>query len=94
MVRAKGDSMVPKINNGGYVAFLPYSDMQNIMWGQIYVVVMENRRVVKYVRRHRTDSRMVVLKSANDNYDDMDVSLDEINALYLVERIINIQDCF
>ena len=55
---------------------------------------MENRRVVKYVRRHRTDSRMVVLKSANDNYDDMDVSLDEINALYLVERIINIQDCF
>ena len=27
VVRAKGDSMMPKINNGGYVAFLPQSDL-------------------------------------------------------------------
>lgn len=93
VVRAKGDSMMPKINNGGYVAFLPQSDLQNILWGQIYVVVMENRRVVKYVRRHQEDPSKVVLRSENRNYDDMDVALGDICALYVVERIINIQDC-
>lgn len=92
-VRAKGDSMVPVINNGGYVAFTPESQTDYIVWGQIYVVVMENRRVVKYVRRHH-DPKKIILKSANPAYDDMDVSLNEVHALYLVERIINISDCF
>ena len=92
-VRAKGDSMVPVINNGGYVAFLPVSDKENILWGQIYVVVMENRRVVKYVRRHENPNK-IILKSANPAYDDIDISLNEVYALYVVERIINIQDCF
>lgn len=92
VVRAKGDSMAPKIQNGGYVAFLPQSDLENILWGQIYVVVMENRRVVKYVRRH-SDPGKVILRSANNAYDDMDVPRREIVALYVVERIINIQDC-
>ena len=93
VVRAKGDSMKPKIDNGGYVAFLPQSDVNNILWGQIYVVIMENRRVVKYVRRH-PDPAKVILRSANAAYDDMDVSRKDIVALYVVERIINIQDCF
>lgn len=93
VVRAKGDSMKPKIDNDGYVAFLPQSDVNNILWGQIYVVIMENRRVVKYVRRH-PDPAKVILRSANAAYDDMDVSRKDIVALYVVERIINIQDCF
>lgn len=93
VVRAKGDSMVPVINNGGYVAFLPVSDKENILWGQIYVVVMENRRVVKYVRRHENPNK-IILKSANPAYDDIDIPLNEVYALYVVERIINIQDCF
>lgn len=93
VVRAKGDSMMPKIVNGGYVAFLPQSDTENILWGQIYVVVMSNRRVVKYVRRH-PDPDKVILRSANSAYDDMDVPMDEIQALYVVERIINVLDCF
>lgn len=93
VVRAKGDSMTPIINNGGYVAFLPVSDKENILWGQIYVVVMENRRVVKYVRRHENPAK-IILKSANPAYDDIDIPLDEVHSLYVVERIINIQDCF
>ena len=54
---------------------------------------MENRRVVKYVRRHQEDPSKVVLRSENRNYDDMDVAINDICALYVVERIINIQDC-
>lgn len=93
VVRAKGDSMVPVINNGGYVAFLPVSDTDNILWGQIYVVVLDNRRVVKYVRRH-PDAGKIVLRSANSSYDDMDVNLSDVYGMFVVERIINIQDCF
>lgn len=88
VVRAEGDSMQPVIQNGGYVVFMPENDLDNIMWGQIYIVITETRRMVKYVRRHQ-DADMVVLRSANPDYDDMDMKREDIVALYPVKTILN-----
>ena len=44
--------------------------------------------MVKNLRRH-PDENMVILHSANPNYDDMEISRNEILDLYLVESIIN-----
>ena len=92
VVQAQGDSMKPVIDNGGYIAFLPQDDIDNILWGQIYIVVMEHRRVVKYVRRHK-DPTKVILKSANPEYDPMEVRLADIAALYPVKAIVNVHLC-
>lgn len=62
--------------------------MRNIYWGQIYVVVMEDYRMVKTVRRHHDQSK-VILHSINPDYDDMEVDRRDIIALYLVEAILN-----
>lgn len=87
IVRVSGDSMSPIIMNGGFIAIRPLTS-RNIFWGQIYVIVMEDYRMVKYLRRH-PDENMVILHSANPNYDDMEISRNEILDLYLVESIIN-----
>ncbi len=88
LVKVRGDSMCPRICNGGYVAIRPIADRRNIFWGQIYVVELDEFRLVKYLRRH-PDPEMVILHSDNPAYDDMDVLRSDIKRLYMVEAIIN-----
>lgn len=88
IVRVNGDSMEPTIHNGGFVSIRPITNSRNIFWGRIYVVVMEDYRMVKYLRRN-SDPEMVTLRSANPAYDDMEVARADIQGLFLVEAILH-----
>lgn len=90
IVRVNGDSMQPTISDGAFVAIRPISDPTCIFWGQIYVVVLDDFRMVKHVRRH-PDHAKVILHSDNPLYDDMEIDREKIRALYLVESILNIK---
>lgn len=90
IVRVNGDSMLPTISDGAFVAIRPVSDPTCIFWGQIYVVVLDDFRMVKHVRRH-PDHAKVILHSDNPLYDDMEIDRTKIRALYLVESILNIK---
>jgi phage repressor protein C with HTH and peptisase S24 domain len=89
IVRVSGDSMAPVIMDGDFIAVREMSNPSQIYWGQIYVVQLDDFRVVKYVRRH-TDPNMVVLRSENSNYDDMDVRRTDIHEMLLVQHILHI----
>ena len=89
IVRVSGDSMAPVIMDGDFVAVRELSNLSQIYWGQIYVVQLDDFRLVKYLRRH-TDPNMVVLRSENPNYDDMDVRRSDIHELLLVQHILHI----
>lgn len=88
LVRVSGNSMEPKIFSGGWVSVRPINPTSPISWGNIYVVVLEDYRLVKYVRRN-PDRDLVILHSANPEYDDMEIRRDEIQSLFLVESILN-----
>lgn len=88
IVRVSGDSMKPAIPNGSFIAIRPVPAHGVIFWGQIYVVVTESYRMVKYLRRH-TDPAIVILHSDNPDYDDIEMPRRDIQTLYLVETIIN-----
>lgn len=88
IVRVSGDSMTPRLNPGCYISIRPISLDAPISWGQIYVVVLPDFRLVKYIRRH-PDPSMVKLVSENPAYDDIDVKRSDIEGLYLVENVIN-----
>lgn len=51
-------------------------------------MVVEDYRFVKFVRRH-PDPTMVILHSANPDYDDIELPRRDILSLYLVESILN-----
>ena len=89
IVRVSGDSMAPVIMDGDFVAVREVSNPNQIYWGQIYVVQLDDFRVVKYLRRH-TDPNMVVLRSENPNYDDMDVRRSDIHEMLLVQHVLHI----
>jgi phage repressor protein C with HTH and peptisase S24 domain len=88
LVRVSGNSMAPEICNGSYVQIRPISDLSPIFWGSKYVVVMEDYRMVKILRRHH-DPDKVILHSINPQYDDMEVYRKQIKKLYMVEAIFN-----
>ena len=89
IVRVSGDSMAPVINDGDFVAVRELSNPGQIYWGQIYVVQLDDFRLVKYVRRH-SDPNMVVLRSENSNYDDMDVRRSDIHEMLLVQHVLHL----
>lgn len=88
IVRVSGDSMQPRLSPGCYISIRPVRPDATISWGQIYVVVLADFRVVKYVRRH-PDPAKVILHSENPRYDDIEVLRSDIEGLYLVENVIN-----
>ena len=89
IVRVSGDSMAPVIKDGDFIAVRELSNPSQIFWGQIYVVQLDDFRMVKYVRRH-TDPNMVVLRSENPNYDDMDVRRTDIHEMLLVQHVLHL----
>lgn len=89
IVRVSGDSMSPVINDGDFVAVREVSNLSQIYWGQIYVIQLDDFRLVKYVRRH-SDPNMVVLRSENPDYDDMDVRRTDIHEMLLVQHVLHI----
>ena len=89
IVKVSGDSMRPVISNGDYIAVHEICDMSVIYWGQIYVVVLDDYRMVKYLRRHADESK-VILRSENPMYDDMELPRSAIRKLFFVDNIIHI----
>ncbi len=88
IVKVSGNSMAPKIQNGGYISIRPVQLDSPIFWGQIYVVVLEDYRMVKYVRRH-SDPEKVVLHSENPDFDDIVIDRKSIISMFQVESILN-----
>lgn len=88
IVRVSGDSMEPKIANGSYIAIREVP-ADTILWGQTYVVIMEDYRMVKTVRRHPQQEK-IILHSENPKYDDIDINRSEIIGMYKVDAIINL----
>lgn len=88
IVKVSGNSMSPRINNGAYISIRQVNHGDPILWGQIYVVMLEDYRMVKYVRRHQ-DPDKVILHSENPDFDDIVLARDKIVKLFLVESILN-----
>lgn len=88
VVRVSGESMVPQIPDGAFIAIRPISSDAPIFWGQTYLVILDDYRMVKVLRRHQDPSK-VILHSINPDYDDMEVNRSAIKGIYVVDAVIN-----
>ncbi len=88
LVRVSGDSMTPIIPDGALISIRPVPIDGILSWGSIYVVVTDDYRFVKYLRRDRNSPDNVLLHSANPEYDDIELERSEIRSLFMVENVI------
>jgi len=95
VIRANGDSMSPKINDGDKVTIRKVEDLDCIYYGQNYLVVTKNYKMIKQIRRYTPDEdNYVILHSINPNYDDMVISKSNILGLYVIQHVISFKQQF
>ena len=78
-----GDSMYPKIKNGDIVLLKEIHDKTVILYGEIYLVITEDYRTLKYIRKHPTSEEKILLVSENDRYDPVPMALNNVIHLFL-----------
>jgi len=89
IVKVSGDSMKPVLCDGDYIAIREIKNTGIIFWGHIYVILLDDYRMVKYIRKHN-DPKWIILRSENTEYDDIEIPKNEIRDLFIVENIIRI----
>ena len=94
-VRIVGDSMYPLLKSGDIIAFRKVSNIESILYGDMYILQLEQDSdisvVVKYVKKSEKGEEYLNLVSYNKEYDPMDVRKDSITGLAKV--IISIRQC-
>ena len=92
IIRANGDSMSPAINDGDFIAVREVTDMEDIFYGQVYLVLTSEYRMVKYIRKYEPDEdNYVLLRSENPNYDDIKMKKSKIIKMFIVENILSLK---
>lgn len=82
-----GDSMYPKLNAGDVLG-IKQIQKENIMFGEIYLLQLNNNEVwLKYIMPGK-DKNHWILKSENANYPPKEFKVSEISNIFLIKTII------
>lgn len=93
IVFASGDSMFPLISNGDRIVIREIQSWDFIYYGQIYLILTNEYRMVKYIRKHPTnDKEYIILKSKNPDFDDIELPRKEIKRLFIVENVLSVKN--
>lgn len=84
IIFATGDSMLPLIASGDRVVIRKIESWDYFNYGQVYLIITNEYRLIKRVRRHPKDAdNLILLRSENPDYDDIDLPKREIIHLLL-----------
>lgn len=93
IIRANGDSMEPEIYDGNMVAVREIKSWDDIFYGQIYLVILDEYRMIKRIRRYEQDEdNYIILRSENAKYDDIKLHKSKIRKLFVVENILSVKN--
>lgn len=77
-----GDSMYPRIKSGDIVLLKKIKDPNVIMFGEVYLVITNDYRTIKYIRKHEDEDK-VILVSENERFDPVVIRKESILHLFL-----------
>jgi phage repressor protein C with HTH and peptisase S24 domain len=83
--------MAPHIHDGDWIAVRQVFNLNEIFYGQVYLVITSENRFLKYVRRDADEKNYVILRSDNADYDDIRLPKKSIKYMFLVENVLSIQ---
>ena len=82
-----GDSLGGDIKGGDVLAYKEWYPRNYFDYGRIYIVATRDHIFARYLKKHK-EKGMVLLKSKNEFYDDIDLPISEIKSLYVVNGAI------
>ena len=84
---SEGDAMAPEIEHSSIV-FMKEADKSAVIFGDIYFVVTEHIKVIRFIRGHDKDHWRLVAKNSND-YDDIIIDHRAVKAIYKVKGVLS-----
>ncbi|SFB72048.1 DNA-binding transcriptional regulator, XRE-family HTH domain [Flexibacter flexilis DSM 6793] len=82
---AWGESMTKLIYPGDIIVFREIQDKSIINYGDIYVIITQDYRFIKYIRKH-TDKSYVILEAENrESYEPFELERDKIIHLFHIK---------
>lgn len=92
IIRANGDSMEPRIYDGNMVVIREIHCWEDIFYGQMYLILLDEYRMIKYIRRYEPDEEnYIILRSENPKYDDIKLHKEKIRKMFIVENILSVK---
>lgn len=88
-VPVSGHSMYPKISNGDIIICKQINDFDVVEFGQIYLIVTDERRMVKYLRKAAKPDKVLLVSENHERFDDFEIARSKIRRLYLVKGWVN-----
>lgn len=93
IIFATGDSMLPLIASGDRIVVRKIESWDYFNYGQVYLIITNEYRLIKRVRKHpKDDENLILLRSENSEFDDIDLPKKEIIHLFIVENILSIKN--
>lgn len=93
IIFATGDSMIPLITSGDRIVVRKIESWDYFNYGQVYLIITNDYRFIKRVRKHPVNPEdLILLRSENTDYDDIDLPKREIVHLFIVENILSIKN--
>lgn len=92
-IHVNGDSMHPILRSGDVVLYKHITDLDNIFWGEMYLIAIDidGDEYVTVRHLHKADrSDRVRLVSQNDGYSDKEIEVSKINALAIIKASIRL----
>lgn len=89
-IMVEGDSMNNVLKDKDIIGIKPIENIVNIEYGRIYAVLTkppDSELFVKYIRRH-SDKKILILKSENEKFDDMEMPKENIEFIWKQKGII------
>lgn len=92
IVTATGDSMSGIINDKDKIVIREIENKEMLIYGQIYLVLTREYKLLKYLRRHPSHNERIILESKNKQFDNIEIAKADILRLFLVENVLVIRN--
>lgn len=87
--KVRGDSMYKRIMPGATVFVQHQESKKYIDYGQIYLLILDGLRPVKYVFPHEDEDRILLVSENQEKYPSWSVERSDVLHLFLVKGYIN-----
>ena len=86
VVPAFGGSMMPVIYSGDKIG-IKQTSIDNLLYGEIYAIITEDWRTIKYVRKSTDDSKIRLIPENLTDYDKQDIEKSKVLNIFLIKAI-------
>lgn len=92
IVTASGNSMSRLIEDKDIIVMREIKDKKKLIYGLVYLIITPEYRLIRYLEKHPSNGNMLILRSENKKFGEIEISREEIQRIYLIENVLIIKN--